>query len=57
MRFKGVKEEYYQTQNVHPMLGYRWPTVIDAGPTLTNHWVNVSCLMGYNCQFPANTRR
>ena len=28
------------------MLGYCWPIVFDAGPTLTQHWTNVSCLLG-----------
>ena len=22
-----------------------WPTVLDAGPTLKQHWVNASCLL------------
>ena len=24
----------------------RWPNVYDVGPTLSQHWVNVSCLLG-----------
>ena len=33
-----------QTLHVDPMLALYWSTVADAGPTLTQHWVNVSCL-------------
>ena len=32
--------------HVDPMLGWCWPSVVDGGPTLAQHWVNVSCLMG-----------
>ena len=32
-----------QTRDVQPMLVQCWPTVFDAGPTLFQHWVNVSC--------------
>ena len=32
---------------IDPMLGYCWPAVSDVGPTLTQHWVNVSCLLGF----------
>ena len=28
------------------MLGGCWAIVYDAGPTLTHHWLNVSCLLG-----------
>ena len=27
------------TQDIHPILGQRWPTVFDAGTTLTQNWV------------------
>ena len=27
------------------MLGYCWPTVFNTGPTLTQHWFNVLCLL------------
>ena len=36
-----------QTRNVHPVLVQCWTNVEDDGPTLYQHWVNVSCLMGY----------
>ena len=29
-----------------PMLGWCWPTVYDAGPTLAQYWANVSSLLG-----------
>ena len=28
------------------MLGQRWASVVDGGLTLSQHWVNVSCLLG-----------
>ena len=34
------------TRGIHPMLFQCWPTVFDAGPTLKQHWVNASCLLG-----------
>ena len=27
------------------MTGQCWATVYDAGPTLTHHWVNITCLL------------
>ena len=35
-----------QTRDVHPMLFQCWLTVFDAGPTLKQHRVNASCLLG-----------
>ena len=35
-----------QTRYIEPGLGYCWVDVADGGPTLTQHWVNVSCLLG-----------
>ena len=35
-----------QTRYIDSMLGECWPTVFDVDPTLTQHWVNVSCLLG-----------
>ena len=32
-----------QAPHVDPMLGQCWPSVVDAGPTLAQHRVNVSC--------------
>ena len=29
------------------MLFYCWADIEDSGPTLKQHWVNVSCLPGY----------
>ena len=31
---------------IEPMVGQCWPDVVDAGPTLTQHRFNVSCLLG-----------
>ena len=42
------------------MLGYCWSIVFDAGPTLPQHWANLSCLLGvYHCNVvsPPETRR
>ena len=33
------------TRDVGPMLGQSCPSFYDAGPTLTQHWTNVSCLL------------
>ena len=35
----------YQAHDVEPMLLYCWATVCDAGPTLSQHWLNVPCLL------------
>ena len=35
-----------QTRDVDPLLHQCWPTVCDAGPTLIQQWINVSCLLG-----------
>ena len=35
-----------QTRTIHLMLVQCWPIVYDAGPTLYQHWVNVSSLLG-----------
>ena len=35
-----------QTRDVHQMLVQCWASVADGGPTLHQHWVNVSCLLG-----------
>ena len=32
------------------MLFQYWPTVFDAGPTVKQHWVNASCLLGCICR-------
>ena len=33
----------YTTRDIEPMLGQCWADVVDGGPTLTQHWLNVSC--------------
>ena len=35
-----------QTRDVDRMLFQCWADVVDGGPTLKQHWVNVSCLLG-----------
>ena len=35
-----------QTQDVESMLVLRWSSVVDGGPLLNQHWLNVSCLLG-----------
>ena len=39
-------DERLVSTNVHPMTVHCWPTVSDIGPTLNQHWLNVSFLMG-----------
>ena len=34
-----------QTRDIDPMLGQCWASVVDAVPTLPQHWVNVLCLL------------
>ena len=36
-----------QTRYIHPILDQCWSTVYDAGPTLVQYWVDVSCLLGW----------
>ena len=36
----------HQTRDIEPMLGQCCPAVYDVGPTFTQHWFNVSCLLG-----------
>ena len=35
-----------QTRGVNPVLVYCWAGVVDAGPTLNQHWVIASCFLG-----------
>ena len=35
-----------QKRGIHPMLYQCWTSVEDGGPTLKEHWVNTSCLLG-----------
>ena len=41
---EGVNSQ--QTRGIHPMLFKCWATVFDAGPTLKQHRLNASCLLG-----------
>ena len=40
-----------QTRDIEPMLGQCWTDVVDGGPALTQHWFNVSCLLGISGYF------
>ena len=44
-----------QTRDIDLMLDQCWATVYDAGPTLVQHWVDVSCLPGMGMDVPAHT--
>ena len=35
-----------QTRHIDPMLEQCWADVVDGGPTLVQHWVDVLCLSG-----------
>ena len=35
-----------QRRDVHPLLDQKRASVYDAGPTMIQHWMNVSCLLG-----------
>ena len=41
-----VRDVGFDPGNIHPMLVQCEPIVSDTGPTLYQHWVNVSCLLG-----------
>ena len=46
-----------QTRDVGPVLDWCWPSVVDGGTTLVQHWANVSCLLGMSATpNPTNTR-
>ena len=38
--------QQHQTQDVYSMLVQCWPDIYDVDPTLKQHWVNISCLLG-----------
>ena len=35
-----------QTRDIDPMLRQCWNNVVDGGPALAQHWINVSFLLG-----------
>ena len=39
-----------KTQDIYPMPFQCWPTVFDGWPTLKQHRVNASCLLGYGAR-------
>ena len=40
-----------QMRGVHPMLFQCWASIEDGGPTLKQHWVRVSCVLGHQSLF------
>ena len=44
-----TRDEIQQIRNVQPMLVQCWPSIVDDGPTLYQHWLNVSCLLERLC--------
>ena len=40
-----------QTRDVDVMLVWCWASVADGGPTLNQHWHNVSCILGPNWNY------
>ena len=35
-----------QARDIDTMLDQCWASVVDGGPTLVKHWVDISCLLG-----------
>ena len=44
-----VAQTPQQTRDVDPMLVHCWVDVVDGGPTVNQHWVSVSYLLGNAC--------
>ena len=44
-KFISKRKPAYQTQGIHPMLFKCWSSVFDAGPTLKQNWLNISCVL------------
>ena len=40
------REPTQQTRHIHPMFDQCWANVVDGGPALVKHCVDVSCLLG-----------
>ena len=40
-----------KTRDIEPVLGYCWASVEDGGPTLNQHWLSVSCLLGCHLEY------
>ena len=51
-----VQRHFQQTRDNHPMLVQCWASVADGGPTLYQHRVNVSCLLGFYTLCGGGTR-
>ena len=43
---KLIEVETQQTRYIEPMSAQCWADVYDVGPTLSQHWYYVSCLLG-----------
>ena len=56
VHFRFPSHRSQQARNVHLMLGKRWASVVDGAPTVTQHWVNVSCLLDCIYQSPLLSR-
>ena len=39
------------------MMNQCWADVVDGGPALIKHWVDVSCLLGLDVRFESRTER
>ena len=48
MYLRDLTQPSQQTRDFLPMVGQCWVTVYDVGPTLSQHWVKVPCLLGNN---------
>ena len=43
---------FHQTRDVEPVLVWCWASVVDGGPIINQHWLNVSCLLGFHLYWP-----
>ena len=48
LRVKYVKVDTQQTPRIYPVFDQCWAYVVDGGPALVKHWVDVSCFLGIN---------
>ena len=57
MRVKTSPVQNPTVLDTDPMLGYCWSSVYHAGPTLSQHWVHIWCLLGMALISAQHTRR
>ena len=50
VKFKMGVVTVQQTREAQPISAQCWPIVCDAVPTLSQHWLNVSCLLGVHTE-------